>query len=120
MRAQSLAILSFYLLAASTPAVAAFKTGNDSLQMCSSPDHTSQGVCLGYVIGVADSIEKPIVYVGKVQGRNVYFPRACIRDGVTAGQIRDIALKWMADHPEHRDASADSIVMMSLLSAFPC
>jgi hypothetical protein len=89
------------------PAVAhsAFLTGNGLLQRFESTEVTDRLLGLGYVMGVSDAQQ------GKYH---------CSGAHVTAGQTRDVVLKYMKDNPQNRDLSADLLVTVSLGIAFPC
>lgn len=114
----SLVITAFL---ASQPASAGFKTGNDLLAECQSDSSVETGSCLGYVAGVADTLDDPTVYSTKLKtGVTAYRPRACFRENVTVGQMRDIVVKWMQDHPQIRDMSANGQVEGALSEEFSC
>lgn len=116
------AILLIVLLV--VPARAGFKSGNKFLEECSSKQNVDWGVCMGYVEGIADEIsgQTEFTAITSLDGKKtkIYRPRACIRSEVTASQIRDIALKWVTDHPETRDWDANALVSTALAAAFPC
>lgn len=102
-------------------AFASFKTGNDLLAECKEASGVDFGECLGYVLGAADAMEGPTIYTTKIRnGAIAQRPRACFRDEVTAGQLRDIVVKWLEDHPQIRDMSASACVEAALSAAFPC
>ena len=83
-----------------------FLTGNMLKQDCNSDVNFNRDFCFGYVIGVADS--------------NALLICAPRNAGVTQGQFRDIAKKYLNDNPAllHRDA--DGLVLDALKKAFPC
>ena len=60
---------------------------------------------LGYVIGVADTTDS-ILWCGP--------------EHITQGQIAKVVAKYLGNHPEKLHLSADSLVIESLKSAFPC
>jgi hypothetical protein len=115
----------------SAPAIASFKSGNELFANCQAPDignirmpdYESDGICIGYIMGVADSISGREIYTAKVEGAPggiAVQSRACFRESVTVGQIRDVVIKWMQNHPQLRDVSADTLVGLALSQAFPC
>ena len=103
-----------------TGAQASFKSGNDLLSDCGQKDSLHLGECLGYVTGVADSIDGPMKYSAQLKKGVIVRPRACLRDGVTAGQVRDVVVNWLEENPQLRDMSANSAVEFALSQAFPC
>ena len=83
------------------------KTGNDLLYECRNYTNRGSstfgdGVCLGYIAGVGDSVE------------------FCGGDNITYGQIVRVVLKYMDDHPEQLNQDTITIVRRALLNAFPC
>jgi hypothetical protein len=69
-----------------------------------------QGYVLGYVTAVADAgIEHPVSGF-----------KFCIPDSVTAGQLGDIAEKWLEEHPQHRHYIASGLLAAAFRDAFPC
>jgi hypothetical protein len=89
------------------PAVvnAEFLSGNSLLQKLESTEITDRLVGLGYVMGVSDTQQ------GKYH---------CSGAQVTAGQTRDVVIKYMKNNPQNRDLTADVVVTISLGLAFPC
>ena len=69
-------------------------------------EHIEGGKALGYVLGVADSASWESV--------------ACAPANVTAGQLADVVLKYLQDHPEERHKAAVGLVATALINAFPC
>jgi hypothetical protein len=76
--------------------------GNQILQTCENTSGYNQGFCLGYLMGVVDSLV------------NGAAPVMCTNDFVTLGQMRDIVLKFLSDHPESRHCGAIDITYVSL------
>jgi Rap1a immunity proteins len=60
------------------------------------------GYCLGYVSGVATSVED------------------CEGEHVTKTQEVKVFQKYIEDHPEELDKTAASVIRSALLKAFPC
>jgi hypothetical protein len=108
--------LAIALLAMSaTPAVAGTNlTGNDLLERCSasaSANPIQWGVCLGYVMAVADLLG---------QGRPVSGVRACVSADVTSGQLMDVVRQWLERNPARRHINGAALVAVALQQAFPC
>ena len=111
-------VTAFFLsVAVGTPAhAAAFKSGNDLFQDCKASSNSfTQGVCIGFAIGVADAMEAARPVNGMVAGF-----RACFPAQVTAGQVTDVAVSFLTRHPEWRHLAASSLVAGALAEAFPC
>jgi hypothetical protein len=89
------------------------RTGNDLLEFCESKKEFEQAFCLGYITGVTD-----------MEGMNTAaFPdrqRSCISTIVTNGQLIDVVLKYLKDHPEERHMLAAVLIVKSMAQAFPC
>ena len=77
-------------------------TGNETLQM-----H-----CIGYVAGVTDAM-------GLAKG-NLNGWMACIPEGVTAEQLREVVKEMLVEHPETRHQFAAYLVARAVAEAFPC
>ena len=81
-------------------------TGNDLLRTCE-----SKSICMGYVNGVIE---------GYIVGRRVTFGDICIPDEADWGQITDVSIKFLNEHPEHRHLFAVTLVLMAVRDAWPC
>jgi Rap1a immunity proteins len=104
--AARLAFVVVILALALWPRAARAYDGNELLRMCNDPNPTNSGFCLGYTNGVSDTLET--------------FNVACLSLGVTTGQVRDIVIKYLRDHPDQRHHNADFLATRALLVAFPC
>ena len=71
------------------------------------------GYCLGYLSGLVVSNQ-----LFKEVGRGA--PFFCPPEWVNPSQARLVFLKYMNDHPEKLQEDAGSMVMVSLMVAFPC
>lgn len=94
----------------SSPAWAEFKNGNDLHRDCAHKDDYIEGVCLGYVIAIADVLAS----------NPLYGFSACIPSNATAGQLMDVVRQWLNNNPQERHYTANSIVALALSDAFPC
>ena len=96
-------------LAASSvaPALAAQSavTGNKLLEQCDADNFPSRGYCLGYVVGVLDTLPP------------CHFNHTA---GVTQQQVMDIAARYLRAHPENRHLSAAVLVFRAFDEFFPC
>ena len=78
-------------------------TGNKLLEECEAAEPMRQAFCLAYIIGATD--------VGGMDGQ--VFPerrRTCAPDGVSNGQLRDVVVKYLKEHPETRHYAAALLV----------
>jgi len=95
-------LLALALLLAPHGAAAetAYKTGNELWQIC----NADRPQCLSYIIGVVDGWS---------------MRRGCLPEGVTAEQITDIVVQWLARSPHYRHHPAPTLIMLAILEAFP-
>ena len=105
--AKEMKFLIFTIMLVTTPIVcmAEYKTGNVLKADCESTSLVNQGICLGYVMGVADALAKQ---------------KICAPLSVTAGQLESVTKKYLNEFPERLHYSADSLVTDALSKAFPC
>ena len=88
-------------------------SGNDLLNWRKSKV-SMKAVCNGYSLNVVHAHTD--FFNTFNQGQAI-----CIPDGVrTRGQIREVIIKYLNDHPERRHFSASSRVAMPFMDAFPC
>ena len=92
---------------------AVFENGNELYRHCQNEQaesaeqkDTSAGWCLGYILGAYDAV-----------GKNYAI---CIPSGVTTGQLKNVVMDWLLNHPEKRDLPAAGLVLDALLEKFPC
>jgi hypothetical protein len=101
---KSLLIISLFFIPSLSQAE--FKGGNELKSSCNATSsNVEQAICLGYVMAVAD------IYINK---------QICLPKNVTAGQAKDVVLKYLNGYPERLHFSADSLVLDSLKNTFPC
>jgi hypothetical protein len=67
-------------------------TGNTLLDMCESTGAFEQSFCLGYITGVTDMHSA----VGSVLPEN---RRSCVAENVSNGQVKDVVVKYLKEHP---------------------
>jgi hypothetical protein len=88
-----------------TTAHAEFRTGNKLLSEINSEVPFTNGLALGYLMGVADA---------------GYGTNHCPPQEVTSGQIQDMVRKSLVDTPAVRHVAADAIIYYVLKSVWPC
>ena len=92
-------------------AIRAFQSGNQLYAAC----EADTGLCMGYVAGVADAMSLVQVTGGSIAG-----VVACIPFPVVIGEAKDVAVKYLREHPELRAYTAVDLVAFALHDAFPC
>lgn len=103
-----MALLGGLLLGVSGSASAEFLTGNDlkaRLETPASSDPISSSLGLGYLAGIYDVSTSQAI---------------CAPKDVTLGQLSEVALKYMREHPEVLNFSADRIVLTAFKLTWPC
>jgi hypothetical protein len=105
---------AFLVLVAAPAGAGSNLTGNDLLERCSasaSANPIQWGVCLGYVVAIADALG---------QGRPINGARACFAADVTSGQLMDVVRQWLERNPAKRHINGAALVVTALQQAFPC
>ena len=99
-------LLSFFVVLLPIPSIAGgFQSGNQLLALCKDTFGSfNSGACLGYVSGVADTMDSSM----------------CLTSGVTVQQLESVVKKYMNEHPEKLHYLASSIIREALIKAFPC
>jgi hypothetical protein len=69
------------------------------------PDTFKTGACVGYIWGATSTAAQ----AGSI----------CLK-GAQANQLIDVIKQWLQTHPEIRQNSASSLVIMALMEKFPC
>ena len=121
-----------YLLCHQLVAHGAPLTGNELLRWHEGSRPTRDQAVLFYIRGIADSEEKYArMYaqhpppkgsnLGEAIAIGVYFPAPfCVPDGVSYGQMYDVVVKHLADHPDVRHFDAETRARAALRAAWPC
>jgi hypothetical protein len=104
--------LLLLLSASAHPQRVSTTTGNDLLESCESRDF-KQAFCLGYITGVTD-------FDGMDGAAFPERRRSCIPENVSNGQVRDVVVKYLKDHPEERHLLAAVLIVEAASKAFPC
>jgi hypothetical protein len=92
------------------------QNGNELLALCDRPDTFARMTCLAWITGVESGLAAASVN-DEAAGR----PRlVCPPDRVTNGQIQDIVLVFLRQHPEVRHEDASLLSMTALRLGFPC
>ena len=100
------------MLAGSATAGVSFGNASKLLEDCSSmTDPVPYTHCLGYITGVADAL---------AYGAQIGSFKVCIPAETSEGEVQDVAISWLKDHPKAGDYSAVTVVAAALSQAFPC
>ena len=100
------AILSCFFVG---DAKAGFTSGNELWDCLSKND---PDFCQGYVLGAAETYTAL-----QLANQVTYF---CVPAGAEKGQVLDVVKLFLRDHPETRQKSAPTLVMIALREKFPC
>jgi hypothetical protein len=100
------AILATAILFAAPAAARAdyFDTGNDYWAKCSGDANLP--LCMGLASGYLDMMNA--------------FGSNCSASGVSRRQAKDVFVKFLAEHPEHRNLSAAALAGVAFTDAFGC
>lgn len=101
--------LSGYLFTFGNPAHAEFNSGKDLMvylqNYVDNESSFDSGYAMGYIIGVVDTA---------IHGELISEPHNTSQD-----KIIQIVIKYMKNHPEEMDASADYCIIMALREVWP-
>lgn len=106
-------LVLFSALALAHSAQADFKGGEELYGLCIRPnDVRALSFCIGYVAAIGDVLGTGD---GVISGW-----RACLPPGATQGEVAQIAIQWMKEHPENRAFGASDVVAQALANTYPC
>jgi hypothetical protein len=93
-----------------------FYDGNRLYEICTAPEekHASWGVCLGFILGAHDAV-RDAQELGFLAGKI-----HCTPTNATTGQVRDVVVRYLEEHPAERHINASALVADALREAFPC
>jgi|SRR5262245_1419654 len=106
MRKVTAAFLFWFAL--ETPAEANFISGNSLLDACEKTDAASSAFCMGTILAYYDMLYE-MQYYCEDESRNR-----------TAGQLRDVVVKYLREHPVGRDIRASALSFFAITEAFDC
>ena len=114
-------IIAVTVMCLSQPALAL--SGNELKQHCNDESIYANGICTGYVIGVArgsaswhNEIKN---YLSDALPEELIEPH-CIPENVSLGQLRDIVKKYLENNPEVLHYDAASLVLLAFHYSFDC
>ena len=76
------------------------------------------GQCVGYIQGVYDAGRVLDAATDKRQWEGGW--TSCVPDSVLAGQLKEVVMKWLREHPADWHYEADNLVARAFQEAFPC
>ena len=111
MNVPTLMISIFLAFAFFRPAEAHFVTGDDLLKNCTSTDkdtaYGQHSFCTGIIVGYYEML--------------TFLQSNCGDDSKkTAGQIEDVVVKYLKEHPAERSKPAASVSAIAISEAFKC
>jgi len=98
--------VALFSVATSDAAIGYFSTGNDLYQECQSKSSQLKAACAGVIVGAYEMMEA--------------LGYECMGERVTREQVRDVVLKYLREHPEHRHEPAAVSIIMAMEAAFFC
>ena len=116
-RALSTLCLMAAILFAASPASAQYFDGQRLYSECEKGSSKTTdslapfGLCIGYIVGVADQYELHRHILGKKE--------ECIPMNVQQGTLRDVVMKFLRDNPGKRSQPAAALIMLALFDAYP-
>ena len=88
--------------------------GNSLLENCSAAEDRLEYIdCLSYIHGGIDMLVD-------MQMAKLIDKRVCLPAGVTNGQLKDVVVKYVIEHPEIRHFPAGDLVFLALANNFAC
>jgi hypothetical protein len=103
-------MIALLMLATATSPTTGFVFGRELYEWCK---ESSRPTCITYVMGISDELVS-LQATGKLK------KRYCSPAQVTGGQLADVVLRSLHDHPERQHLPAASVVSYALIDAFPC
>jgi hypothetical protein len=110
-----------------------FSTGNKLLSLCDDPDVTKHAVCVAYLSGFTSGYETSRGWVAErvtaAQAKDraalatVFAeagPELCVPAGVSRGQVTDIVVLYLKNHPATRHLPSEFLIVQAVSEAFPC
>lgn len=91
-----------------SPSLAYYQSGNNLLSLCTATDLSQ---CAGYVEGILDAWTT-------LQEWEPAMQRCRIPHEITTGQVVDVVVRYLQQHPEVRHTSASSSAINALGQAF--
>jgi hypothetical protein len=104
-------VTALLTLAGEARAAADFFDGNQLYAYCTSSVDYERGLCLGYIEGVVE-------YMEKVRVNNDKPP--CVPAGTEAKQVLDAVVNYLRDQPQDRSKAPIWSVSLAVITAWKC
>lgn len=122
------------------PSLGNAMSGNELLRDCESDNSSARRVgCLSYIQGLLDGhrfgfyqtlakiakepnktqAENIKIYTGLIEQHASARDGLCLESNVTLGQLVDVTIKYLKEHPEERHNEAGALTFRALSLAFP-
>jgi len=88
-----------------------FLTSRALLTFCQSKIPLEDGICQGYLAGIADSI---------YSGHQSDFVSICIPKGINSADLKTLFVEYATDYPEYFERPADGLFTDALSYTFAC
>ena len=88
-----------------------FLTSKALLTFCQSKLPLEDGICQGYLAGIADSI---------YSGHQSDFASICIPKGINSADLKTLYVEYATDYPEYFERPADGLFTDALSYKFAC
>lgn len=105
---QAICFLTLSIFLSTAGAAGIFYSGNDLKEKLEASAAHSQGVGLGFIVGVADSVS------------GTWYCAPSGAGGIQAGQLQEVVRKYFLDNPDKLNLNAESLVTIALARAWPC
>lgn len=114
-----------FLSLSATDTKAEFVSGNQLYDWCTTSERDAiyfqnDASCREYIIGVSDGMTTAADVVTAVAKLDTPFELICVPDRVRAGQLREVVVRYLRDHPADRHESAAFQVALAIKDAYPC
>jgi hypothetical protein len=93
-----------------------YVTADKLVGRCTGGREGDEGLCLGYILGVADAMQA----AQATNGTLVFGWRACPPHDTTALQVREVVVHFLLAYPDTQGSSASGLIAKALADAFPC
>jgi len=98
-------------------------TGTQLQSTCKKPD-IGYAYCLGYITGATQALSTWSAATKRATANHTASPNApslyCLPRAVSTVETMQVVVKYMDEHPERLNLSADTLVGYALEAAYPC
>jgi hypothetical protein len=94
----------------------ALDTGNDLLTACTDENGFYNQACRSFIYGVISGYRLATEGLPSIPTE----VKVCLPSGVTRGQVYDVVVKGLKDHPEARHEPSDVLIINAILGPWRC